>query len=206
MVANRLKQAATALAVAGAIATAAVLSDRVERAELLSSPLPPSTPLPGGALGACVVHVGTAVVCGAPVSATVTISWGGVSYSAVAGIGRAAALPAPPGWLTQPVTVELPGRTVVVPPVRIVRPPNATALSVTAPSTVTIWHLSWDAAAGAHRGYRYDVPPGMWAPPRGLHPRDELYAEVSLGNSFADGARYPVVWRQLWLPIIRRGS
>lgn len=199
------KRIAAAMAAAGTLAALILAGEQIERAELRSPPPPPTpTPQPGGA---CVVHVGTAIVCGAQISATVTVSWGGVTYSATAGIGRAAALPAPPGWMTQAVTVALPGRTVVVPPVRIIRAMTATnALSVTAPSTVTIWHLSWDATAGAHRGLRYDVPPGIWVPPRGLNPRDVLYAEVALGNAWQDAARYPILWRRLFLPMVRRDN
>lgn len=217
------KRIAAAIAAAGTLSALILVGERIERAELRSPPPPPPTltptptptptpaptptPQPGGAIGACVVHVGTAIVCGAQIGATVTVSWGGVTYSATAGIGRAAALPAPPGWMTQAATVALPGRTVVVPPVRIIRAMTATnALSVTAPSTVTIWHLSWDATAGAHRGLRYDVPPGIWVPPRGLNPRDVLYAEVALGNAWQDAARYPILWRRLFLPMVRRDN
>lgn len=197
---------AASVAAAGILAAAIWLGGEIEHAALLSSPLPPPTPTPqpGGTIGACVVHVGLATVCGANPSATVTISWGGVTYMATAGIGRAAMLPAPKGWLTQPVTVELPGRTVVVPPVRIIR--IADALSVTAPSTVTIWHLSWNATAGAHRGLKYDVPPGLWTPPVAFNQRDVLYAELDLGNAERDAARYPVLWRRLFLPIVRRDN
>lgn len=201
------KRIAAAIAAAGTLAALILAGEQIERAELRSPHAPPPTPTPtpqpGGEIGACVVHVGTAIVCGAQISATIAVSWGGVTYTATAGIGRAAALPAPPGWLTQPVTVSLPGRTVVVPPVRVIRAVDA--LSVTAPSTVTIWHLSWDATAGAHRGLRYDVPPGAWTPPAGLHQRDAIYAEIALGNAWQDGARYPVLWRRLILPVVRRG-